>query len=446
MQLKYSVLFCALMGAFASMPAAAQSLSEAVDQTIRTNPDVLIGANRRLAIDEVVNQAKGGYKPKVDLSLGIGREWSENTSTRPGSDSLWRRESALTLSQMIYDGYGTKSEVERHSARVESAAYKLAGTSEQIGLRAVESYLEVLRRQELLNLTQENLTAHERTYEQIKLRADSGVGRKADQEQAEARLALSQANLASAHANLREANINYQRVIGITPVDLARPPVPEGIPSGMEEAVQTAVENHPVLRSAKADIEATHAQTRAAESLLRPRVDLELGTSWNDNLDGVDYKNNDAYAMLRLRYNLYRGGSDKARVAETRVQTLEAMEVMNRTQREIEESTRLSWNALETSRDRLPKLKAHAEATEKTRDAYAKQFNIGQRTLLDLLDSENELYTARTNYTDGQFVEMFARYRLLADEGRLIEGLGVAPREETRMAAGSGSSSSEAAQ
>ena len=434
MKFNYSVLFCAIVGALTSMPATAQSLTEAVDQTIRTNPDVLIDANRRLSIDEVVNQAKGGYRPKIDLSLGIGREWSENTSTRPGSDNLTRRESALTLSQMLYDGFGTRSEVERHTARVESAAHKLAGTSEQVGLRAVETYLEVLRRQELLALTQANLSAHERTFEQIKLRADSGVGRKADLEQAQARLALSQANLASAQANLREASINYQRVVGNQPLDLSRPAIPEGLPASMDDAVQTAVANHPILRSARADIEATHAQTRAAESLLQPRVDLELGTSWNDNLDGVDYKNNDAHAMLRMRWNLYHGGSDKARIAETRIQTLEATEVMNRTQREVEESTRLSWNALETSLDRLPKLKAHAESTELTRDAYGKQFNIGQRTLLDLLDSENELYTARSNYVDGQFIEMFARYRLLADEGRLIETLGVTPREETKLA------------
>lgn len=443
MKFKYSVLFCAMVGALASMPATAQSLTEAVDQTIKTNPDVLIDANRRLSIDEVVNQAKGGYRPKIDLSLGIGREWSENTTTRPGSDNLTRRESALTLSQMLYDGFGTKSEVERHTARVQSAAHKLAGTSEQVGLRAVETYLEVLRRQELLALTQGNLSAHERTFEQIKLRADSGVGRKADLEQAQARLALSQANLASAQANLREASINYQRVVGTQPLDLSRPAIPEGLPASMDDAVQTAVANHPILRSAKADIDATHAQTRAAESLLRPRVDLELGTSWNDNLDGVDYKNNDAYAMLRMRWNLYRGGSDKARIAETRIQTLEATEVMNRTQREVEESTRLSWNALETSLDRLPKLKAHAESTELTRDAYGKQFNIGQRTLLDLLDSENELYTARANYVDGQFIEMFARYRLLADEGRLIETLGVTPREETKLASVSAPATAE---
>ncbi len=433
MKFKRSVLFCAVAGAMLAaggQSAMAQTLAEAVETTVRTNPDVLVSANRRLAVDQEINQARGGYRPKIDLSAGWGWEWSENTSTRPGSDSLNRAESALTLTQMLYDGFGTRSEVERHTARSQSAAHKVAGTSEEIGLRAVEAYLDVVRRQEQRNLTADNLAAHERVFEQIKLRADAGVGRRADLEQAQARLSLAQANLASAEANLREAVIQFQRVVGEEPAGLERPADPAGAPASLEEAISVATSNHPLLRSAEADIEATRAQTRAGESLLRPRVDLELGTSWNNNLDGVDYKNNDAYAMLRFRYNLYRGGTDEARVAQRRIETQEAIEVMNRTRRQVEESTRLSWNALMTSADRLPKLKAHADAAEQTRDAYAKQFSIGQRTLLDLLDSENELYTARANHIDGQFVEMFARYRLLADMGQLIGALGVAPRQE----------------
>lgn len=445
MNFKYSVLFCAVSGVLFAGAASAQTLSEAVDQTIKSNPDVLIDANRRLSTDEAVNQAKGGYRPKIDLSAGVGAEWSENTSTRPGSDNLWRRESALTLSQMIYDGFGTKSEVQRQEARVRSAAHRVSGTSEQIALRAVETYLEVVRRQELRALTQDNLAAHERVFDQIKMRSDSGVGRRADLEQAQARLALAQANLASADANLREANIQFQRVVGEMPRDVARPGIPDSVPTSEDDALSVAVNNHPLLNSAAADIDAAKAQTRAAESLLRPRVDLELGTSWNNNLDGVRYKNNDAYAMLRLKYNLYNGGTDKARVAERRIQEMEATEIMNRTRRQVEESTRLSWNSLLTSSDRLPKLKAHADATEQTRDAYSKQFSIGQRTLLDLLDSENELYTARSNFVDGQFVEMFARYRLLADMGKLTDALGVAPREEAKIMTADGAPAQAAA-
>lgn len=417
-------------------PAFAQSLSEAVDQTIKTNPEVLIDANRRLALDQTVEQARGGYYPKVDLALGVGREWSENTSTRPGSDTLTRRESSLTLSQMLYDGYGVKSEVDRNQSRAESAAHRVASTSEHIGLRAVEVYLDVLRQQELVALTQDNLAAHERTFEQIKLRSDSGVGRQADMEQAQARLSLAQANLVSAQANLREAQISFQRVVGSASGNLDKPVDVscESFPVTLDEAVKSAFANHPALRSAIAEYEAGLAQEQGAESALKPRLDLELGTGWNDDLDGVDYRDNEAYAMLRMRYNVYKGGADQARIAETRHLTQVEKEVVRRTKRELEESTRLSWNALETSKDRLPKLKAHADATEITRDAYAKQFNIGQRTLLDLLDSENELYTARSNYLNGQYEERFARYRLMADIGKLLETLGVAPREESRTA------------
>lgn len=433
---KYSVIVAAVASALlAYQPASAQTLQEAVEQTIRTNPDVMIDVNRRLETDQNIKQARGGYLPKVDLALGAGSEWSDNITTRPGHRTLTRTESSLTLTQMLYDGAGTSSEVERHTARQESAAYKVAGTSEQIGLRAVETYLDVLRRQEELILIQENLTAHEHSYDQIKIRADSGVGRKADLEQVQARLALSQANVSSAEANLRESMINFQRVVGDVPSNLSKPASPEGVPTDADGAVQTAWANHPILKSAKADVEATKAQTRAAEAALKPRVDLQLGTDWNNKVDGVDYHDNDAYAMVRLHYNLYHGGADQARVSETKIQTLEATEVMNRTQRQIEESTRLSWNALQTAIDRLPKLKEHADASERTRDAYAKQFNIGQRTLLDLLDSENELYTARNDYVDAQYVELFAHYRLLADIGRLIESLGVTPREEANPGA-----------
>lgn len=431
----WGVLTAGGMLAFQSQ-AYAQSLKDTVEQTIKTSPDVMIDVNRRLSLDKTVEQARGGYYPKVDLALGIGREWSENISTRPGSDTLTRKESGLSLSQMLYDGYATKNAVELSEAKVAAAASQVGDTSERTGLRAVEVYLEILRLQELLVLTQDNLAAHEKTFEQIKLRADSGVARQADMEQAQARLSLAQANLASAEANLREAKINFMRVTGNAPQGLepAAGVSCELFPMNVDETISAAFSGHPALLAAIANYEAALAQERAADAPFKPRADLELGTGFNDNLDGVDYRNNDAYAMLRMKYNLYRGGADQARVRETRHLNKEALAVVERAKRQIEESTRLSWNALETAKERLPRLKAHADATALTRDAYAKQFNIGQRTLLDLLDSENELFTARTDYINGQYGEKFAQYRLMADMGKLLDTLGVARREEASLA------------
>lgn len=415
--------------------ALSATLAEAVDRTIKTNPEILIDASQKLATDQAVKEAQGGYFPKVDLNSGIGREWSENTTTRNrpgGDDTLTRREAGLSLTQLIYDGSATISEVERQKSRSNAAAHKVMGTSEQIGLKAIEAYLNVLRREELLKLAQINLTAHEKTFEQIKLRSDTGVARKADLEQASARLYLSQANTISAEANLREANIAYNRVVGVMPDTLTKPEA-VATPASVDEALRVAIEQNPVLKSAMSDIEAAQAQQRAAGSLMKPRVHLDVGVNANMDMDGVDFKDNDRYAMIRMNYNLFHGGADAARIAQTSIQTQESIDTKNRTERQLEESTRLSYNSWVTSQERLPKLKATVDAAERTRDAYQKQFSIGQRTLLDLLDSENEVYTDRSNLVDTEYVDLFARYRLLADMGSLLQALGIAPREEATV-------------
>ncbi|MGV3653645.1 MAG: TolC family outer membrane protein [Noviherbaspirillum sp.] len=423
-------------------PAYGQSLKAAVERTLESNPDILIDASRRLSLDQALKGARAAYLPRADLALGGGREWSDNATTRalglPGDRALNRTEASLTLTQMLFDGFAAKSEVERNQARVDSAASRLAGTSEQVALQAVEAYLEVLRHRDLVELTRENSGIHQRTFDQIKIRSDSGVGRRADLDQINARLGLARANLAAAEANLRDAEINFQRIVGTAPSSLAMPqaPAPAALPQSADEAIRMALESHPVLKSAEADVEAANAQVRAAKSTLYPRFDLQVGATRNRNIDGLEGSSNDQFAMVRMRYNLFNGGADTARINETVQLTSEAREIMERTRRQVAQSTRLSWNALTSVQERLPALRQHAESSAATRDAYTKQFSIGQRTLLDMLDAENETFTAASNYISGQYLETFARYRVLADLGRLLATLGVAPRPESLSASG----------
>lgn len=436
--LKTSVIALAVAAAV-QFPAQAQSLKDAIDMTVKTNPDILVETNQRLANDESVKGARGGFFPKIDLLAGTGREWSDNVSTRGAGfndgRSLTRREAQATLTQMLFDGFGVSSEVGRNKARVESAAYKVLGTSEAVGLRAVEAYLNVLRNRELLQLTKDNLDSHVRTQDQINIRSQGGVGRKSDQEQVEARAGLAKANLISAEANLRDAEISFLRIIGAKPTTLTKPAAPDAtlIPKSVEETVQAAIDSHPILKSAGADVKAAEYQKEAAKSFMYPRLDLELGYGKNRDLDGVPGTNDERYAMLRMRYNLFKGGSDNARVNETSHLTNEAREVMNRTRRQVDESTRLSWNAFYSASERLPSLKVHADMSAATRDSYGKQFNLGQRTLLDLLDSENESFTAQSNYINATYLETFARFRLLADMGQLLNYMGVTPPPEASL-------------
>jgi len=413
-------------------PVMAQTLVQAVEQTIQSNPEILAEANRRLSVDKTIDQARAGYAPRADLNLGYGREYTKNPATRPGSETLTRGEASITAKQMLYDGFYTKSEVDRTTASADSAGYAVTDISERRSLQAIGAYLDVLRRQDLLTLTEANLESHQTIFSQIEQRSDSGVGRRADVEQAQARLALSQSNLESQIGNVEDARTNFQRVVGIMPENITNPgdDCCNNAPATLDDAVKIAYNQHPTLRTALANHEASLAQENAAKSAFHPRVDLDLGASANNNLDGESGHTKGLYAMFRLQYNLLNGGADKARIEQIEHLSEQQKELINRAQREIELDVRLAWNALENTESRLPGLEKRVEAAQKTREAYAAQFRIGQRTLLDLLDSENELLSAGIAYTDAYYDRIYACYWLMQTMGKLLETMAIEQREE----------------
>ncbi len=437
MKLKLLVTSIPLLLGFC-VSAFATTLHEAVDTTIKTNPDVLAASNERNAVSAEIKQARAGYFPTLDLAIGTGFESSDNPTTRATSHQnvhLNRDEASLNLRQMLFDGMATKNEVRRHTARTDARAYSVFGASENTALEATSAFLEVLRTQNLVDLASTNLEAHERTHDQIKLRSDRGVGRRADMDQSKGRVALARANLIAEQSNLRDAETAYLRVIGEVVDGLIDPASPGSlIPETLDDAIAQALGNHPTLKSANADVASANAQHDTANAPFFPRVDFELGATADHNLDGVDGHNNDVTAMFRLRYNLYNGGRDKARRQETAHLINQASEIRNNTHRQVEQSVRLSWNALQTVNNQMSFFELHVSSSEKSRDAYQQQFGLGQRTLLDLLDSENEVFTARQALVNAQYDQLFAMYRILNSMGALLQSLDVALPEAAAVA------------
>lgn len=410
---------------------SATTIEEAVDATIKTNPDVLAASNQRNAVAEEVNQVRAGYFPTIDLAIGTGYESSDNTTTRQNNGhenvGMNRDEASLNLRQMLFDGMQTKNEVRRQTARTDSNAYSVFGSAENTALEAVDAYLNVLRMQRLVELATTNLEAHERTHDQITLRSDRGVGRGSDMQQSQGRMALAEANKIAAQSNLRDSETTYLRVVGLSSESLTDPESPKNlIPASLDEAISSGIEHHPTLKSADADVESANAQHDTASAPFYPRVDFELGATANNDIDGIDGHNNDVTAMFRLRYNLLNGGKDKARRQETGYLINQASEIRNNTYREVEQSVRLSWSALQTVTNQMSYFKVHVDSSVNSRDAYQQQFGLGQRTLLDLLDSENEVYGARQSLVNAQYDELYAMYRILNSMGSLLQSLNVA--------------------
>lgn len=411
----------------------AETLGEAVQLALTNHPDVKIAKNQKSAIEHEWRVAKAGFLPTVDIAAGYGIERTENNTTRNRAArtdnefrTLNRYESSLSATQMLFDGFETSSEICQQKERFNSALYNVMEVEETVALAAVEAYIEVLRNMELVAIAKDNYKTHARYLQQIKQRAEGGRGNMADVRQADGRVALIRANLQSAEGALANAKANYLEVVGKLPesVSLPTPPV-EVLPSTVDDAIARAIANNPALGSAQHDIKAAKAAKKTAKASFYPRLDAEFDANRNLNVSGQSEKGTDQnyQAMLRMRYNLYRGGADTARVRERTSRVEEARESLERDRRLVEESMYVAWNNLETARTRIQPLSQHVMASDATRKAYSEQFDIGQRSLLDLLDSEIEFYTARSTLVNAKYALDFAVYNVLAQSGELSNTL-----------------------
>lgn len=409
--------------------AHATTLEQAVKEAILWHPEVSASINRRYSADEDLRAAKGGYLPSLDVTAGTGWEQSDNSTTRAAGDhqrNLHRSESSITVTQNLFSGYATRNEVARQTATVNSRAWTVLDTSETTALQAIQYYLDVLMRRQLVALAEENLKNHQRVFDQITLRTEQGVGRQADYEQAEARLAQARNNLLTEQTNLEDSLANYQSITGKEANDLTLPEKFK-VPASLEEARQSMLKNSPLLKQAAADVEATRQQYEAAKSRFYPNVSVEVGRTMDNNVDGTRGHNQEWQAMLRMRYNLYNGGSDSATLSSFAYKMREAQDVRNNALRQLNEELRLAWNALQNAQKQVPIAKDYADRSVTVRSAYQEQFSLGDRSLLDMLDSENEVFTAQQRYVEMQFTEMFSTYRINARTGELLKALNIQP-------------------
>ncbi|MEW6119488.1 MAG: TolC family outer membrane protein [Pseudomonadota bacterium] len=405
--------------------AAPVTLQDAVRQAVATNPEVQARWHDFTASREEQAVARGGFYPRVDLSAGVGRENLDEPTTP--ETSFTRRGATLSLNQMLYDGFATREEVTRLAYAKLTRYYELLDATETTALEAARAYLDVLRYRELSRLAQENFAQHDQYFRQIQQRVQAGVGRRVDLEQAGGRLALAQSNLLTEASNLHDVSARYLRIVGeLPPGEMIAPALLEqGIPPGVEEALKLAYQGSPAFNAALENVRAAQAQARGRKSNFHPRVDLRASKDIGYNMNGVEGKRDDEIIELVLNYNLFRGGSDSALVRQYNERLEQAKDLRDKACRDIRQTVSIAWKDIRNLQRQLGYLDQHQLATAKAREAYRKQFDIGQRTLLDLLDTENEYFQSRRAYTNAQYDHAIAHARTQAGMGKLLPALGV---------------------
>ena len=407
----------------------AVSLEEAITQTLVSNPQAQASYNRYQASQESVRAARGGYLPTLDWKVGIGHERLVNPTTeKEGTDQkdFSPRENALTLNQNLFDGLSTTNEYHKTQELQHGRKEQLRTKAESLALEVTDVYLKLLETRRQMTLAKSNLASHEHIYKLIQQRYDQGVANQSDLYQIEGRLARARANMISTRNNLEDAEIQYLRLVNQTADNLIMPRIDEQVlPADLEQALAIALQDHPAIQSSNFDLSASQYGYDQTRSAFLPSVDLSLSQRWDKDINGKSGRHEDTMAMLTMKYNLFRGGSDSARRQEAAYRVEESHAMQQDTQRMVKETLRMAWAAMENLTAEEPYLKKHMDASAQTVKAYQKQFELGKRTLLDLLDSENENFQAQRSYTTAVHRSLYARYRVLNGLGHLMQQLNI---------------------
>lgn len=426
------VIFASIMTS--SALAHAFTLEDAVHKTLVSHPDILSAKSEEQAADHDVYEAKGGLLPSLNIEGAIGREQSDNSATRSTNAAraaragkttsdhtvtLTRKESEVGVRQLLFDGGNITNEVRVRRAVLHRSQFQVDVTQARLATEAATSYLEIMRNKALVNIAKRDVEAHRDTLAKVTKRLQAGAGRRSEINLVESRLALSQSRLENARGDLDDANDRYIKVVGSRAPAYLKNPILPTTPRNLREAQMVAMQRNPTIAALGAEYDATHFAVQSAKAAYYPTFVADLAGTFSNDLDGVKGHNNDAQAMLRMTYNIFRGGSDKAAIDAARSRRMAARHDIDNTRRDIGEDVAFAWNALQAAKGSIPYLQAHRDASLSVYQAYQKQFQLGQRTLFDLLNANTEYYDAKRTLVQGLYDKKVSVYRLIGSIGIL---------------------------
>ncbi len=415
------------LAAQTALAQPADSFKSAVQRALTTSPEVTAKLNALRASTSEVEVARGGYYPKLDLSAEVGRVNDRISSRTPESQSMNHGGVALTATQMLWDGLSTRSEVSRLDHARLVRYFEFLDTSEQTALETVKAYLDVQRTTQLVKLAEDNYVSHRQVHDQMLSRVKAGVGRGVDLEQAAARMALAESNLTAETANLHDVTERYRRLVGALPEVSPNTPnvFDKGLPASSAALLDLSAKRNAGVAAAVENLRAAQAQAKQRDSAFHPRVEARIRSGVGHNFDAVADQKRDTAAGLSLNWNLFNGGSDKARVRQAASLLDQAGDLRDKACRDTRQTAAIAFNDVRKLTDQVRYLDQNTLSSEKTARAYRQQFDIGQRSLLDVLNAENELYSARRSLSNAEYDLVLAKARTHAASSNLVNALGL---------------------
>ncbi len=402
----------------------AQDLKTTVDEVLSTNPIILERLKNYNATKEDITAAESGYYPKLDLSLGVGFEHTDRDTPARGNESFdfGVYQNSLKFTQNIFKGYETTYQVKQQKNRTIAAAYSYVESVNDTSFKTVDAYLQVMKNKDLLENAQANVDINQEIFQKVKKLFDAGLTTLSEVNKIEASLALAKSNYIVQENTLLDSTYNLQRMLGryLDPSEMSKPVLNVALPENIEEAASFAIKNNPSLLVSKYNIKLAQATYKESKSPFYPHIDVEISQAMNKNLSAVEGTDNRFRAMAYLTYNFFNGYADTAARQKSISNIHREVQVKNKLRRETIEGLSLSWSANEKLRDQLEHLVAYKEFALKTLTLYAKEYDLGRRSLLDLLSAQNDFIGAKAQIINTEYNLLFAKYRILDAMGTLV--------------------------
>lgn len=423
----------AIAAVLAASAAGATDLRTAIATAMESNPEINQAVQNKEAIEFEREQAQGLWRPRISVEAAGGVRRVDSPTRRAiqaDRDALATREASVFADQTLFDSGRRRSELQRQAARTDGAASRVQERSQFIALEVARRYIDYLLQQRILAAAADNVSFHQKLAGDLGQGVQGGSVSIADQQQAQERLQSAMARRTEAQEELENAAISFRTLTGLTLDNATLPPeLTAKMPPSLSEAIALARTDNPRVREAVADVDAAYGVLGVAKAALGPRVNLEGRARYGEDVDGFRGYTSDLQARVVLRWDLYTGGVNQAAVQENVRRASEARYRLHQMEREAENDVRTSWNRLQQQTRLVGELDTQAGVSSDLILSYREQFNVGRRSLLDLLDAQNTRYNVVVQAETARLAQLFAQYRVLAATNQLIEAVGVTPQK-----------------
>ncbi len=410
-----------LCGTALVTPASGMTLEQALALTYQSNPALLAERAQLRAIDENVAQARSGWRPTVSSSLSVGAAYTESkTNGRTAADgSSYPRTGRLSVNQPLYTGGAVGAAVAGAEAEVQAQRAALFNSEQQTLLQAVVAYVNVLREEATLDLQVTNLSRLQKQLEATRDRFRVGEVTRTDVAQADSRVSRARSDRTQAEGNLITARVAFERIVGQVPDRVESPGFPSGLPTGRDEAVDVALrENFTLVRAKFDELSARHA-IEEAQARLMPRLNVIGQAQQAFDSSGGDNESTSLAAELQLTIPIYQAGAEYSQIRQTKETANRARLLVDNTRREVVDSAASAFEAYQTTLARIESLKSEVKSSEIALEGVQQEATVGARTVLDVLDAEQELLDGQVELVQAQRDATVASYQLLQALGRL---------------------------